>query len=107
MKIAMFDLFELEMWGNATDGWEENNRFNLGHLEVPCDDNGEFSKRDILKAMKQKDIKPLFGIPYKAISTIDKRVVFIEEVADGWYEIGLVRGREPVYGLRLIEEVPA
>ena len=102
-KTAKFDLYEMEMWGNAKDGWEENNRFHLGTLEVPCDERGHFTEKDILAAMKKKVIKPLFGLAYHALNTRDRSVVFIEEAADGWYEVGLVRGRKPVYGLRLKE----
>ena len=92
------------MWGNAKDGWYENNRHNLGTLKVPCDERGDFTEKDILNAMKRRVVRPLFGPTYHALNTRDRSVVFIEEASDGWYEIGLVRGRKPVYGLRLKEE---
>lgn len=103
-NTVKFELYVLDMWGDAEEGWWENNRISIGELTVPCDDIGQFAKRDILKAMKRKRVRPVIGFQRFALHTMDKKIVFIEETADGWFEIGLVRDHKPVYGLRLKEE---
>lgn len=106
-KYAVFDLYEMEMWGNREDGWEENNRFHLGKLHVPMTSDGGVCETDILKAMRKKQIKSLFGGVCFALSTRNRRVVYIEDYSgDGtWYEIGTVKHRKPIYGLKFVEEV--
>lgn len=102
---AEFDVFELEMWGNKKDGWEQNNQFHLGVLSVPCLLDGSVTETDILKAMKKMEIRPVIGRPYKALSTRNRRKVYIEDqtFGDGYiYEIGDVKTGQPVY--RLIEK---
>lgn len=101
-RYACFDLYEMEMWGDGEGGWEENNRFSLGRLLVPCNENGDFTERDILKAMKHKKVRSIVGSPYMALRTIDKRVVWIEETSDLTYEIGAVKFHKPVYLLQYV-----
>ena len=99
-NTVQFDLFELEMWGNKEDGWDQNNQFHLGKLTVPCSPDGSFTETDILKAMKKMEIRPAFGQPYKALCTRNRRRVFIEDLSycDGLhYEIGDAKTREPIY----------
>ena len=98
-EFAQFQLYEMGMWGNVQDGWKENNRFNLGKLLVSLDNNGNFTERDILAAMKKKVVRPIIGNPYPALRTMDKKVVWIEEVSDSAFEVGDVKGHKPIYHL--------
>lgn len=63
---------------------------------------GEVDESDILAAMKQFSYSDLTGCRFQALKTTDRRRVYAEDYyGDGsWWEVGTVKDRAPVYGLR-------
>lgn len=102
---AVFEVFGLDVYEDE-GGWVENERHRLGKLEVTSGLNQEIDGTDILVAMKRFGYPDLCGRHIQALSTTDRRRVYVEDYSgDGtWWEIGTVRGRMPVYGLRLVED---
>lgn len=98
--MKMFEVFVLDVY--QEDGcWVENERHCLGKLKVmPV--AGEIDGSDILAAMKQFSYSDLMGRRFQALQTTDRRRVYVEDYyGDGsWWEVGTVKGRMPVYGLR-------
>ncbi len=98
--MRTFEVFILDMY--QEDGcWVENERHYLGRLKVtPA--TGEVDESDILAAMKQFSYSDLTGCRFQALKTTDRRRVYAEDYyGDGsWWEVGTVKDRAPVYGLR-------
>lgn len=65
----------------------------------------EIDGMDILAAMARFSYPDFNGRQLKALNTTDRRRMYVEDYyGDGsWREIGTVKDRVPVYGLRLIE----
>lgn len=102
--MAQYDVFMLDVYQDEC-GWVENERHYLGKLDVtPA--SGEVDEGDILAAMLKFSYPDLMGRRLRALNTTDRRRVYVEDyTGDGtWWEIGTVKGRMPVYGLRLIDE---
>lgn len=99
-----YDVFLMDVY--QEDGsWVENERHHLGKLEVTSV-SGEVDGSDVLAAMKKFTYPDLMGRRLRALNTTDRRRVYVEDyTGDGsWWEVGEVKGRRPVYGLRLREE---
>ena len=75
VNAARFEVYYMDMYMDE-GGWTENERHLLGELTVES-----------------------------ALNTTDRRRVYAEDYSgDGtWWEVGTVKDRMPVYGLRLIE----
>ena len=104
MQEFMFDVYALDMWWQAADEcWEENNRHKIGKLSVSAEDFDSIDEKTILDAMAKFEVKPMFGIPYKAIPSTDRRKFFAEDYygSGEWFEVGLRKKHEPIYGLML------
>ena len=102
---AVFEVFYLDVY--MEDGcWVENERHRLGKLEVAPALSQEVDEADILTAMRRFSYPGLCGRCLQALNTTDRRRVYVEDYyGDGtWWEIGTVKDRMPVYGLRLMEE---
>jgi len=106
-QSVKFELFELEMVWNEESGWEENDRHRLGNVTVETDRSGEITDRQVIKAVAEKDISDAIGRKFPALTTTDRRRVYAEDLyGDGqWWEVGAVKRHEPIYGLKLMEEV--
>lgn len=101
---STFEVFALDVY--MEDGnWVENERHFLGKMEVAPALNREVDESDILAAMMRFSYPDLCGRRLKVLNTVDRRRVYVEDYCgDGsWWEVGTVKGRMPVYGLRLIE----
>lgn len=61
---------------------------------------------DILSALKGFSYRDFTGRTICALATTDRRTVYAEDFyGDGsWWEVGSVKGRVPVYGLKLRED---
>lgn len=103
-KKNTYDVFALDMY--LEDGcWTENERHYLGKLSVtPV--SGNVDEGDILAAMRAFSFSDLMGRRLRALDTTDRRRVYVEDyTGDGtWWEVGTVKDRMPIYGLRLIDE---
>ena len=90
-KKQKFEVYLLDVFLDES-GWQENERFYLGTLDV-----------DILAAMKNFRYRDYTGRQISALVTTDRRTVYAEDYyGDGsWWEIGAVKNRVPVYGLKL------
>lgn len=97
----LFDAYYMDML-YGPDGWQENNRIPIGKVTVKAESFDSLDERKILKAMTEFKVKTLFGGQAAAIGTTDRRRVFAEDLyGDGtWWEVGVVRRHEPMYGLK-------
>ena len=104
IRKYIFNVYLLDMWGNEEDGYEENDRHYVGAIHVPAPSFEEVTEVGILKAMKKLEIRQLFGPTVRALTTRDRRKVYIEDLyGDGtWWEIGTKKERRPVYGLKYV-----
>ena len=104
-KKRVFDVYFLDVFLDE-EGWEENERHLLGKLEITPAVGSEIDDVDILAAMKLFTYRDLTGRQINALVTTDRRTVYAEDYyGDGqWWEIGAVKGRVPVYGLKLKED---
>lgn len=103
---VVFEVFYLDVY--MEDGcWVENERHRLGKLEVVPALNREVDGTDILTAMRRFSYPDLCGRRLQALSTTDRRRVYAEDYSgDGtWWEVGTIKDRMPIYGLRLMEEI--
>ena len=101
-KKARFDVYLLDMYPDES-GWIENERSLLGKLEVGLPTENEINDVEILSALKKSSYRDCMGRQINFLSTTDRRTVYAEDYyGDGsWWEVGTVKGRRPVYGLRL------
>lgn len=99
-KVYLLDLYMDEC------GWQENERHQLGQLTVEPSCGSEVNAMDILKAMNGFAYSDLLGRQIRALDTIDRRRVYAEDPygSGTWWEVGMVKGHMPVYGLQLMEE---
>jgi len=104
VKEVRFEVYYMDMWMDE-EGWTENERHLLGELTVKQALNGEIDDIDILTALAQFSYPVNYGCRQRALTTTDRRRVYAEDYSgDGtWWEVGTVKDRMPVYGLRLIE----
>lgn len=106
MSRTVFDVYLLDVYLDE-DGWQENERHKLGSVEVNCANGEEPDGVDILAALKDFSYRDLCGRSISALVTTDRRKVYAEDYyGDGsWWEIGAVKNRVPVYGLKLRGDV--
>lgn len=104
VNAARFEVYYMDMYMDE-GGWTENERHLLGELTVESALNREIDDIDILAAMARFTYPDFCGCHHKALNTTDRRRVYAEDYSgDGtWWEVGTVKDRMPVYGLRLIE----
>ena len=104
VNAARFEVYYMHMYMDE-GGWTENERHLLGELTVESALNREIDDIDILAAMARFTYPDLCECHHKALNTTDRRRVYAEDYSgDGtWWEVGTVKDRMPVYGLRLIE----
>lgn len=103
-NVVRFEVYYMDMFMDE-GGWTENERHLLGELAVEPALNGEIDDTDILAAMARFSYPDYNGCRHGVLTTTDRRRVYAEDYyGDGtWWEIGTVKDRMPVYGLRLIE----
>lgn len=103
-NAARFEVYYMDMYMDE-GGWIENERHLLGKLTVKPALNREIDEIDILTAMARFSYPDYCWCYHKALTTTDRRRVYAEDYSgDGtWWEVGTVKDRMPVYGLRLIE----
>ena len=106
MSITVFDVYLLDVYLDE-DGWRENERHKLGSVEVDYTIGEAPDGVDILAALKNFSYRDLSGRSIGALVTTDRRKVYAEDCyGDGsWWEIGAVKNRVPVYGLKLKGDV--
>lgn len=100
-----FIVYLLDMFRDSDSCWVENARTQIGTLVV---EKGleDVADKDILRALSQFTTKDLMGRQCGTISTTDRRRVYAEDLyQDGsWWEVGTVKGHQPIYGLELVRE---
>lgn len=101
-KAQVFEVYLLDVFLDEC-GWQENERFYLGTLKIEPAVGKSLDDVDILAAMKNFRYKDYAGRQISALVTTDRRTVYAEDYyGDGsWWEIGAVKNRVPVYGLKL------
>lgn len=100
----VFEVYALDVY--QEDGcWIENERHRLGKMEVLPALGREIDTVEILSAMARFSCPDLCGRRLRALNTTDRRRVYAEDYyGDGtWWVVGTVKGRMPVYGLKLME----
>lgn len=103
-KTWVFAVYLLDVFLDES-GWQENQRFHLGELEIEPVIGKELDDVDILTAMRKFSYQDFTGRRINALITTDRRKVYAEDCyGDGtWWEIGSIEDRVPVYGLKLRE----
>ena len=101
-KKQSYDVYLLDMYLDEC-GWTENERHLLGKLDIELTVGTEIDDVDVLTALKNFSYRDLTGRRISALVTADRRTVYAEDYyGDGsWWEVGAVRNRVPVYGLKL------
>ena len=101
MNRYIFDVFALDMIPGSDEGWIENERHLVGRVAVEAESYDTISDKNILKALKNFDLKTITGSLIPALNTTDRRRIFAEDYyGDGtWWEVGNVRQHKPCYGL--------
>jgi hypothetical protein len=101
-KKSVFGVYLLDVYLEES-GWQENERHFLGKLEIESVIGTELDDVDILTALKGFEYNDFSGRRISALITTDRRTVYAEDhYGDGqWWEVGSVKGRVPVYGLKL------
>lgn len=105
-KKAEFDVYLLDVYMDDGGTWTENERHLLGKLKVEPAFGRDLDDVDILSALKGFSYRDFTGRTICALATTDRRTVYAEDFyGDGsWWEVGSVKGRVPVYGLKLRED---
>lgn len=101
----VFEVYYLDVY--QEDGcWIENERHRLGKMEVLPALGREIDTAEILSAMTRFSYSDLCGRRLWALYITDRRRVYAEDCyGDGtWWEVGMVKDRMPVYGLKLLED---
>ncbi len=101
----VFEVYALDVY--QEDGcWIENERHRLGKMEVLPALGQEIDTVEILSAMARFSYPDLCGRRLRALNTTDRRRVYAEDYyGDGtWWEVGTVKDRMPVYGLKLLDD---
>ena len=100
----VFEVFALDVY-KEDGGWVENERHWIGKMEVVPTLGRETDGPEILLAMARFSYLDPCGRRLRALTTTDRRRVYAEDYyGDGtWWEVGTVKDRMPVYGLRLME----
>lgn len=100
-----FTVYLMDMLRDPDSGWIENARTQLGSLEVEKELE-EVTDKDLLNALSQFTARDVMGRQCGTISTTDRRRVYAEDLyQDGsWWEVGAVKGHQPMYGLELVKE---
>jgi len=101
----VFDVYYLDVYMDE-GGWTENERHRLGRMEVVPTLSQRIDGTEILSAMARFSYPDLCGRRLRALDTTDRRRVYAEDFyGDGtWWEVGTVKNRMPVYGLKLMED---
>lgn len=111
--IVRYEVWQLDGCKDDEDWGVGQHRFYLGELNVPMADDGRPSEASILKALKKTEVCSPFGERYHALTTRNRKVIYIDTCADNsayahiaWandfeFVVG-VKGREPAYGLERI-----
>ena len=101
-KKQRYDVYLLDMYLDEC-GWTENERHLLRKLDIELTVGPEIDDVDVLTALKNFSYRDLTGRSIIALVTTDRRTVYAEDYyGDGsWGEVGAVRNRVPVYGLKL------
>ena len=104
-KKMEFDVYLLDVYLDE-EGWVENERYLLGRLEIEPAIGKDLDDVDVLSALKGFSYRDLTGRSIGALVTTDRRTVYAEDhYGDGtWWEVGSVKGRVPVYGLKLRDD---
>lgn len=104
-KKQKFEVYQLSMVAGDC-GWIENERFYLGTVEIEPAIGSELDDVDVLNAMKNFRYRDYAGREISALTTTDRRTVYAEDYyGDGcWWEVGTVKNRLPVYGLKAKED---
>ncbi len=103
-RYSDYDVYLLDMWGNKEDGYEENDRFLVGRVHIPAPSFAEVTEEGILKAMKKLELRDIVGRTRPALTTRNRRMVYIEDLNGSglWWEIGDAKERRPIYGLKYV-----
>lgn len=106
-KTRVFDVFLLDIWADEEGGWQENERHFLGELKIAPAIGDEIDANDVLRAMGGFSYSDLCGRRMRALDTTDRRRIYAEDYygSGEWWEVGAVKGRRPIYGLRPKEVV--
>ena len=104
-KTQVLDVYYLDMCSDGEGGWEENERHFLGELRITPVLGAEIDSKDVLSAMRKFSYSDLCGRQIRALDTTDRRRVYAEDYygSGEWWEVGTVKERRPIYGLRLKE----
>ena len=102
--MLVFDVFFLDMLPAGDGGWEENARYSVGKISVDAETVDDVTDKMLLNALHNLQLRNLVGPRYSAIQTTDRRVMYAEDFyGDGqWWEVGIRKGHEPCYGLKLL-----
>ena len=101
----VFEVYALDVY--QEDGcWIENERHRLGKMEVLPAWGHENDTLEILSAMARFSYPHLCGSRLRPLNPTDRRRVYAEDYyGDGtWWEVGTVKDRMPVYGLKLLDD---
>ena len=101
-KSENYDVYLLDMAADDSgNGYVENNRIQIGSVQIPVEDNGDMSDVAMLKALKRARFVDILGRVYHPLDTRNRRKVYAEDYfGDGqWWEVGSVKGHCPIFGL--------
>ena len=103
MKERVFRVYRLDMYLDENNSWVENQRFLLGKVRVPMNEDGSVDDASVLTAVKAFKCRDFNDCEVQILNTTDRRRVYVEDLyGDGmWLEIGSVKGRVPCYGLEV------
>lgn len=102
MNSYKFRVYELDMLDYGDIGWVENNRFDIGAITISAPSFKEITPKMFLNSVSRVRIESMFGFAKDALPGSDLRRYYVEDLyGDGsWFEIGMRRGHQPLYGLR-------
>lgn len=101
MSKFQYEVFILDMLPDGDGGWLENERRQIGAIEVECDEQS--LPLAILNALRDLTGRDIAGREHHVLTTTDRRRVYVEDCygTGEWWEVGTKKGRKPFLGLRL------
>lgn len=97
-----FNVYQMDMYADGVGGWIENSRLLIGSVTLPAESLEDVTEVMTLKALKKARFTDMTGVATVCpLTTQNRKVVYAEDFFDDgrWWEVGLVRGHRPLYGL--------
>jgi len=88
--LTVWELRTYDVWGNSRDGYEVNDSYNAGEIElrIPQTRHNVGTPSEFLSAYpSDRQIKRAFGVSCRIDTSGDDLTVYVERVRDG-YPIG-------------------